>query len=475
MKGFLFLVIAALTVLVVGFTGVVSGGDGPQQATGIKIGEVGEDSAIVWTRLTEVEAWEAAPQVKEIKSLKEGSEEMAAAVDLWAVPGTEGEVRVRYWPVGGEKSAKETAWEAVEVEKDYTRAFLLEGLQGGTTYELKVEGREAGSDEVSSTVEGGFKTAPAVDDAEKVVFTVVTGQGYHRRDDDENGHGIYPLMWALDPNFFVHTGDILYYDKAAPDARSADLARVKWQRMYALPYQRDFHAQVGSYFIKDDHDTLDNDSWPGKTYGELTWDEGLAIFREQVPMGESTFRTQRWGKDLQVWFVEGRDFRSPNTMPDGPEKTIWGEEQKEWFKRTVEESDATFRILVSPTPIVGPDRTKKNDNHANEGFQHEGDEIRSFLADQENMYVVCGDRHWQYVTVDPETGVREYSCGPTTDKHAGGFSQDQRSDMHEYLNIKGGFLSVTVERDEDGESPRAVFRHHGVDGEVYHEDVRDLE
>ncbi|MEM8953151.1 MAG: alkaline phosphatase D family protein [Verrucomicrobiota bacterium] len=475
MKAPSFLLVCLNLALVVVFPGVVTGGDGPQQATGIKIGEATSETAIVWTRLTEGGAWEAAPEVKDIKRLEEGSDEMVDAVALWRVPGTEGEVRVRYWPAGGEQNAEETEWEMVGEEKDFTRSFFLGELKPGTTYETRVEAREAGGDEVSSAVEGRFRTAPSDDEAAKVVFTVVTGQGYHRRDDKEKGHGIYPLMWALDPSFFVHTGDILYYDKPAPDAQSADLARLKWQRMYALPYQRDFHAQVGSYFIKDDHDTLDNDSWPGKTYGDLTWDEGLEIFREQVPMGERTFRTRRWGKDLQVWFVEGRDFRSPNTMPDGPEKTIWGEEQKEWFMRTVEGSDATFRILVSPTPIVGPDRTKKNDNHANEGFKHEGDEIRSFIADQENMYVVCGDRHWQYVSVDPVTGVREYSCGPTTDQHAGGFSQDQRSDMHEYLNIRGGFLSVTVERDESGENPKAIFRHHGVDGTVQNEDVRELE
>ncbi|MDB6006750.1 MAG: hypothetical protein JWR15_3737, partial [Prosthecobacter sp.] len=27
--------------------------------------------------------------------------------------------------------------------------------------------------------------------------------------------------------------------------------------------------------------------------------------------------------------TDGRDYRSPNKMPDGPDKTIWGAEQKE--------------------------------------------------------------------------------------------------------------------------------------------------
>jgi alkaline phosphatase D len=155
--------------------------------------------------------------------------------------------------------------------------------------------------------------------------------------------------------------------------------------------------------------------------------------------------------------VEGRDFRTPNKQPDGPAKTIWGRRQKEWFFQTVKESDATFRILISPTPLVGPDRANKNDSYANKGFTYEGNEIRKFIGDQKNMYVICGDRHWQYVSVDPKTGVREYACGPSSDAHAGGFNESLRTDMHRYLRIKGGFLLVTVAR-TDGR-PAITFRH----------------
>ena len=135
----------------------------------------------------------------------------------------------------------------------------------------------------------------------------------------------------------------------------------------------------------------------------------------------------------------------------------------------MKKSDATFRILISPTPIVGPDRGNKNDNHANKGFTHEGNEIRRFISEQNNMFVICGDRHWQYVSVDPKTGVREYSCGPTSDKHARGFSLKNKSAMHRYLNIKGGFLHVEIRPDADALA--AVFRHYGVDGAVLNEDV----
>lgn len=444
-------------------------------ANGIKIGEVDSTSAIVWARLTKhPERNSNGTPFPDRKNPRDAKNRGEYVYDLEkmeaAVPGVKGQVRLTYRPAGSKKQKKLTAWQWVLQDKDFTRQTKLEGLLPGTKYSIMVEGRGSQNGKVTCRVEGRFKTAALTDTPAKIRFTVVTGQDYPRRDDPMNGHKIYPHMLGLGLDFFVHTGDIEYYDKPGPYADNVELARFKWNRIYAMPFQRAFHNKTASYFIKDDHDTLRNDCWPGQSYGrDLTWEDGLAIFREQVPMGDKTYRTVRWGKDLQIWLVEGRDFRSSNNMADGPDKTIWGERQKKWFFDTVQKSDATFRILISPTPIVGPDRKSKNDNHANKGFTHEGDQLRKFIGKQKNMFVVCGDRHWQYVSVDPATGTKEYSCGPTSDKHAEGFKEEDRLPKHRYLKIKGGFLSVTVERVND--KPTIIFRHHGVDGSVYNEDI----
>ena len=458
----------------------------PYQATGIKIGELTETSAIVWTRLTRnaerngpdapmvkivVEKRGSGNASKNSKKKKVVAVEYPAGMDARdirdAAPGAAGEVRVGY-RAGGEDAWTRTEWKSVDENRDFTRQFRLLYLRPDTEYSVKVESRSSQSGPAGQTIEGRFRTVPPAKDPARVVFTVSTGQGYGSRD-HEGGYRIYLEMLKLKPSFFVHTGDIVYYDKLA---KTEALARYHWQRTYSLPNNVLFHRQVPAYFIKDDHDTWQNDCWPGmqrENMGTFTFKQGLAIFPEQVPMGESTYRTRRWGKDLQIWMVEGRDFRSANTDPDGPDKTIWGQEQKAWFKRTVEESDATFRVLISPTPLVGPDRTNKNDNHSNEGFTHEGDELRAFLGSRKNMAVVCGDRHWQYVSVHPTSGVREYSCGPVSNKHAGGWKQeDYVESHHRYLNVIGGFLAATVER-IDGK-PTLTFRHHAVDGTVKHED-----
>ena len=462
--------------------------DGPYQAAGIKIGEVTTNTAIVWTRLTrnpERVSSEAPmpeisyrnPKTGEIVKKNQGRSNMAPIVNFpkdsaidtieGAVPGTPGQVRIMY-KIGKASDWRMTGWQAVDPKRDYTHQFILTGLKPGSKYQVRAESRERAGGRNGQTVEGGFRTAPRSDESKRVVFTVTTGQAYPDQDAPGGGYKMYPSMLKIDPDFFVHTGDIVYYDKLA---KTLPLARWHWARMYSLPTNVEFHRQVASYFIKDDHDTWMNDCWPGREtrfMGDFTFEQGKEVFLEQVPMGEKTWRTFRWGRDLQVWLVEGRDFRSPNTMADGPGKTIWGEEQKKWFKRTVRESEAAFRFLISPTPLVGPDRKNKRDNHSNADFMHEGDELRRFISQQKNMYVICGDRHWQYISVDSKTGVREYSCGPASDKHAGGWSNDQRLPEHRYLNVIGGFLAVTVDRQEG--KPILTFRFYGVDGNVLKED-----
>jgi alkaline phosphatase D len=433
---------------------------------GIKIGEVDQSSAIVWLRLTDSperradgtafrDEDEKVPEGLRLRDMKD------------SLMGTAGSVRVRYQTKDGGESV--TPWQEVDAKQDFTAQIRLSGLKPATAHTIIAEGRGNDTSDKLATCEGGFTTAPLPDAVAPVRFVAVTCHDFPRRDDGERGHLIYPVMTRLNPAFLVHTGDIEYYDKPGPWAMSAELARFKWNRLYSLQNQRDFHRRHASYFMKDDHDTLKNDCWPGQNYGDLTWEQGLAIFREQFPLGEKPYRTVRWGKDLQIWMVEGRDYRSPNNMPDGPAKSILGAEQKKWLFETMRQSDASFRILISPTPILGPDRGEKRDNLANKGFTHEGDEVRAFLSGLDHTYIICGDRHWQYVSRDASGKLTEFSCGPGSDSHAEGFSMKNRAPEHRFLRIKGGFLSVEVNRHAG--HPAIAFRHHDVAGATVHEET----
>ncbi|MFT4512437.1 MAG: alkaline phosphatase D [Planctomycetota bacterium] len=440
-------------------------------ANGIKIGEASSNSALVWVRLTKhAQAnTNGALFPKRTKKEVQLPATKVLADMQGAVPAAAGDVRLRWQRQGSDEAPVITPWITVGSRTDSAHTFALAGLRAGQTYDVLAEGRPGKGSVPCCEVAGQFRTAPKADSSVDASFCVITGQDYPRRDDKLLGHVIYREMLKLAPDFLAHTGDTLYYDKAKPFATTVELARFKWNRFYGLQLPREFHRSIATWFIKDDHDTLKDDCWPGQRYGDLTFARGLELYREQLPVGEVPYRRVRWGKHLEVWFLEGREFRSSNRDADGPNKTILGKVQMAWLKKTLAASDATFRIVVSATPIVGPDRKSKRDNHCNQNFQYEGKLLRAFLASQPRTFVVCGDRHWQYASKDPVTGLREWCSGPTSDKHAGGFRVSDRTDMHRYLKICGGFLHVLVQED-DGKA-KLVMRHYDPRGAVTHEDV----
>jgi alkaline phosphatase D len=449
---------------------------GPYQAMGLRIGEVGESTALVWTRLTSSPSRNGHGSVipkraKDEKKRGKGETKVKEPVDELdgACPGAPGRVRVRYGIKEDLSDARESAIMVADEANDFICEFKLADLKPGATYHCISEVMTQAGPVAGSAVRGRFRTAQSAGATDGVRFCVMTCQGYADRGHPD-GHDIYPSMAACEPHFTCLTGDLVYYDSGDPDAVSERLARYHWERMFSLPRLRAFNSNHATYWLKDDHDTLSNDSGPGATMGELTFAQGQRIFRQQAPMNDDcpAYRTVRWGKDLQVWFTEGRDHRSKNKSPDGPEKTIWGAEQKAWFKRTVKASDATWKVLVSPTPLVGPDRKNKHDNHANASFAHEGAEIRGWLKGNvpDNFFVICGDRHWQYHSVHPETGVREFSVGPASDAHASG-SPGLDATYHQFHRVAGGFLCVTLGR-VDAHQSRIQFEHRDVKGKVVH-------
>jgi len=68
------------------------------------------------------------------------------------------------------------------------------------------------------------------------------------------------------------------------------------------------------------------------------------------------------------------------------------------------------------------------------------------------MFIVCGDRHWQYVSADPVTGTKEYSCG---------FKEENRSLMqwgHRGFLIEGADCKIANMRMRSAGRVNRLFR-----------------
>lgn len=453
---------------------------------GILVGELAPDSVLVQVRLTQGE------------TLLERD-----------LPGMPGVVEFTLYRFTGD-TRELVSVQAVDAEADFdfiARAHFTE-LEPGAAYVCTTL---IGPD-VENLVDGPtayFHTLPGPDRDDPVRFVVVTGMNYAKFHGDnridraqhlvENntelprpydgsdkslGYPALAAILALQPDFFVGTGDNVYYDTPDnPRAETVPELRQKWHEQFVQPRYRDLFARVPTYWMIDDHDYRIDD---GDNSGDYlpTPETGRRMMLEQLPVAPMedidealTYRTHRASRDLQLWFPENRIHRSDNALPDGPEKTIWGEAQKAWLKRTLRESDATFKVLVSPTPMIGPDDLRKTDNHTNHGgFRHERDEFFAWLKetglDQDGFYLVCGDRHWQYHSVHP-TGIEEFSSGALIDANSrlGRKPGDPKSTDPEGLIQQpytqdprsGGFLLI------ESRPGNLAFTWHDEQGKVLHQ------
>ena len=457
---------------------------GPYFGNGVHNGWADQNSISIWTRLTEKPEMnrEGTPfiemtnkQAKELAKLKDiellHSKQIPAGLKLkdmeGACLGAKGEVQLSYEERDKPNTKITLDWQSVDEEKNFTTQWKLNNLQPNTIYQLELVSRQGEGQSYVDKIAGSFTTPPIESDQKSIAFSIVSCHDYIRKD-TTNGHKIYLAMEKDNLDFFAHTGDIEYYDKPNPWAMTEPMMYFKWDRLFALPIQRKFYSNTTSYFMKDDHDVLRDDAFPGMTYGPVTWERGLEIFdKEQFPSNDIPYKTVRWGRDLQVWILEGRNYRSKNTDPDGPNKTILGKTQKEWLYQTLKESNATFKVIISANPIVGPDRPKgKNDNYSNKSYETEGAEIRNFLNQMDNVFVCNGDRHWQYASNHEGTKLWEFGCGAGSDSHAGGWKQDNVQPEHKFLRVKGGYLHVNVY--QESKVPMIKFEHRDVDGKVVH-------
>jgi alkaline phosphatase D len=449
----------------------------PFNAMGERIGEVTDHSVIIQTRLTAVPTrrmdgynfpgiTRKSPQ-DNLPSIPAG---MTIADLQGYCPGQAGRVRLWYGKRADLRGAKSTNWFDVNATTDFTHHFTLDDLPAATKLYYAVEMAAMNGTQTRRGAIGSFRTAPRNDQFTRVRFCASTCQHYLSRD-SPNGYLSYEAMLRYAPDFHSMIGDNVYYDSEPPVATTPELARHFWHRMYSQTSLVNYYRQTPCYWLKDDHDTLIDDCWPGRAPGKmapLTFADGQRIFREQIPISTPTYRRFRWGRALEVWLTEGRDYRSPNDAPDSSEKSLWGAEQKAWLKRTLLASDAAFRILINPTPIVGPDRGNKHDNHANDSFAREGQEFRTWAQANKltNFFVICGDRHWQYHSVDPTTQLQEFSVGAMSDEQAAGSPGEDKT-YHRFHRMLGGFFSVAVEG--PARAPQLLFQFHDVNGKVVYE------
>ena len=361
---------------------------------------------------------------------------------VWARADREGTLRVRL--SGGKHRG--VARLRIRAADDYTGQVALTGLRPETTYRYRV-GLEYGA----------FETAPAADDPEPVRLAFggdVAGQNVCR--DAREGFPIMETIRRLRPDVFVGLGDMIYADNGCdPVGRygnaqvpgpgpAADLAtfRAHWRYNRADAASQRLLASTSYVGVWDDHEVVndfgplsDTRSTPPYTPGVHLLPIGLEAFLDYTPIAAAAntskrlYRALRWGKHLELFVLDTRQYRDANAATDSPDrpKTMLAREQLTWLKERLAASNATWKVIVSSVPMsipTGFPPTGGRDGWANfdqtTGFEQELLDLLRFMESRRilNTVWITTDVHfaeafrYRPFAANPGFAVHELVTGP---------------------------------------------------------------
>jgi phosphodiesterase/alkaline phosphatase D-like protein len=278
---------------------------------------------------------------------------------------------------------------------------------------------------------------------------------------------------AEDADFFVFFGDTIYADSGVlpggANAFTLDEYREVHRLTRADPHMQELIASTGTFSGWDDHEVRND--YDGETVDPEQFANGAQAFFEYLPLRHNAFgppyithRSMRWGEHVEVFFLDGRQFRdaelfcNPDPIPDGPEtpdtlfspfvedevlavladpvigplaanllltpsdpdcvdtlladpqRSLLGADQLAWLKQGLLDSTATFQIIVNDVPLsalyVTPyDRW--------DGYLAEQQELLAFIGanlDPDRVLVLTTDFHTNLAVQRPE--LTEVIVGP---------------------------------------------------------------
>ncbi len=352
---------------------------------------------------------------------------------LWArVAGGE-PARVEYAPADGGAPARSVELRP-DPARDLTGRVTLGHLRPATRYAYRLR---AGAE----TVEGSFATAPAPEDdaVVRLAWSGDLGGAGHCRD-VEDGYRIFAALAARRPDLFLFVGDTIYADQpcgGAPHLAGADFVastldefRAKHRYNRADRLVQGFFRRTPVFPVWDDHEVRNNFAGSVEPLMPVARQAFFDYWPVAGPPGEPhrLYRSVRWGRHVEIFILDTRQYRSANGAPDGEDKTMLGAAQRAWLLARLPASDATWKLVVSSVPLGMFTGGPAADSWSNAnllgfargngtGFVHERDRLLAALHARgvRNLVVLSGDvHHAELIRHAPFPGwaFHEFVAGP---------------------------------------------------------------
>jgi phosphodiesterase/alkaline phosphatase D-like protein len=398
---------------------------------------------------------------------------------LWAHATSSGRTTLEVAGSGSFGRPGKTKIVAASKSHDYTVQTKITGLRPNTKYFYRW--RQG----TKTSKVGTFKTAPAATSDAPVKFSW-TGDADAQapkgsRKPFYNTFQVYRRQQRERNAFNINMGDTIYSDTevgtrnaqgvftpAAPTAKTVAAKWAKYRQNLALANLANLRGSGVMYNHWDDHEFI-NDFTKAEN-GSAIYKAGVKAFRDYMPVTYSSskgiYRSFRWGKNLEVFMLDERSFRSAkasanhqcddrNGNPDlgptapqsarstfaaiypalsdppkagcvekinDPSRTMLGSSQFTRFTNAVKSSTATFKVIMNEVPIqqfysLPYDRW--------EGYEAERKRLMDFLATNavKNVVFLTTDVHANLVNTikfstlgesgpPVDTGIFDLSTGP---------------------------------------------------------------
>ena len=445
---------------------------------------------------------------------------------LWAHPGKAGDVQL-----------------IVAQNSRFTRGRIMKALVARKSDDLTVQSRmsrlEPGkryfyffAQGKTRSAIGTFTTAPKPNSAKTIRFAVtgdadpvrINGHNFWNKDGSADW-ATYRAMRGENNDFNVNLGDTMYSDaelgEGQPLALSLAQKRAKYKLALTYKHLLAMRRSGAVYNQWDDHEFVDdfnrgseacdvgsvfNDSFACNT--QAIWKAGVKAFREYMPVTYSaqngTYRTFRWGKNLEIFILDERSFRSLRASevkqdPSAPEptahvcdtggnddvapripqrlrnlfallypalatpispaclgalenpnRTMLGKRQYDAFTKAIKGSTAKWKVIINEVPMMEFGINPYDDW---EGYEAEREKLLGFLKKNvKNVAIVTTDFHSNWVNdarikTYPEnggpvpSGVKEFVAGGVADQLFGREIDAVTGQADSWKLVDGAFIT----------------------------------
>jgi phosphodiesterase/alkaline phosphatase D-like protein len=328
-------------------------------------------------------------------------------------------------------------------------AFTVGGLSPDTDYWYAVE---AGG-EVDTGRLGRLRTFPAGPASFSFAFGSCLNTG--------SNAVVFDTIRQHDPLFFLVAGDFFYENI---EVESLSMFLEGYDANLTSPAQSTLYRSSPFVYTWDDHDFGPNDAdstSPSRPAAQTAYRQVVPHYALPDTDGGAIYQAFTVGR-VRFILTDNYSYRSPASAPDGPAKTMLGDEQQAWLEQELLAANGTYPVIVwvNSQPWIeaeGPDATGWG------AYAAERRDISDFIVDNGigGLVMLSGDAHMLAIDDGSNNTYASDGEGPgfpvfhaaALDRHG----SEKGGPFSEGTDAGGGYFGLVTVNDDGGDTMGIIW------------------